>query len=52
LIVEDDERVRHILRRALTRINLACDEAASIEEAGELQTPANLIRAEASAGTE
>ena len=36
LIVEDDERLRHIVRRALTRINLACDEAGSIEEADEL----------------
>jgi DNA-binding response OmpR family regulator len=36
LIVEDDERLRHIVRRALTRINLACDEAGSLEEADEL----------------
>ncbi|HUR83255.1 MAG TPA: response regulator transcription factor [Thermoanaerobaculia bacterium] len=36
LIVEDDERLRHIVRRALTRLNLACDEAGSIEEADEL----------------
>ena len=36
LIVEDDERLRHIVRRALTRLNLACDEASSLEEADEL----------------
>lgn len=36
LIVEDDSRLRHIVARALGRLNLACDEAASIEEAGEL----------------
>jgi DNA-binding response OmpR family regulator len=36
LIVEDDERLRNIVRRALTRINLACDEAGAIEEAEEL----------------
>ncbi|MEO8378068.1 MAG: response regulator transcription factor [Acidobacteriota bacterium] len=36
LIVEDDERLRHIVLRTLTRINLACDEAGSIEEAEEL----------------
>ena len=36
LIVEDDERLRHIVRRALTRLNLACDEAGSIAEADEL----------------
>jgi len=36
LIVEDDERLRHIVSRALGRINLACDEASSIEEASEL----------------
>lgn len=36
LIVEDDERLRNIVRRALTRINLACDEAGAIEEAQEL----------------
>src|SRR6185503_8469921 len=36
LFVEDDERLRHIVARALGRLNLACDEAASIEEAGEL----------------
>lgn len=38
LIVEDDERLRNIVRRALERINLACDEAGSIEEADELLT--------------
>jgi two-component system copper resistance phosphate regulon response regulator CusR len=36
LIVEDDERLRQIVRRTLTRMNLACDEAGSIEEADEL----------------
>ncbi|HET8772628.1 MAG TPA: response regulator, partial [Thermoanaerobaculia bacterium] len=36
LIVEDDERLRHIVRRSLTRLNLACDDAASLEEASEL----------------
>ncbi|HEX8169419.1 MAG TPA: response regulator transcription factor [Thermoanaerobaculia bacterium] len=36
LIVEDDERLRHIVRRALTRIHLACDEASSLAEADEL----------------
>jgi len=36
LIVEDDERLRQIVRRTLTRLNLACDEAGSIEEADEL----------------
>ena len=36
LIVEDDERLRNIVRRTLDRINLACDEAGSIEEADEL----------------
>jgi DNA-binding response OmpR family regulator len=36
LIVEDDERLRNIVRRALTRINLACDETGAIEEAEEL----------------
>jgi len=36
LIVEDDERLRHIVVRALTRLNLACDDASSLEEAGEL----------------
>lgn len=34
LLVEDDARLRTILTRAMTRIGLACDEAASIEEAG------------------
>jgi len=36
LIVEDDERLRQIVRRTLTRLNLACDEAGSLEEADEL----------------
>jgi len=36
LIVEDDERLRQIVRRTLTRMNLACDEAGSIAEADEL----------------
>jgi two-component system copper resistance phosphate regulon response regulator CusR len=36
LILEDDERLRTIVRRALTRINVACDEAGSLEEADEL----------------
>jgi len=36
LIVEDDERLRNIVRRTLDRLNLACDEAGSIEEADEL----------------
>lgn len=36
LIVEDDDRLRTIVHRALTRINVACDEAGSIEEADEL----------------
>jgi DNA-binding response OmpR family regulator len=36
LIVEDDERLRNIVRRSLTRLNLACDEAGSLEEADEL----------------
>src|SRR5690349_15748469 len=36
LIVEDDERLRHIVVRALGRLNLACDDAASIEEADQL----------------
>jgi DNA-binding response OmpR family regulator len=36
LIVEDDERLRHIVRRSLTRLNLACDDAGSLEEASEL----------------
>lgn len=36
LIVEDDERLRQIVRRTLTRLNLACDEAGSIAEADEL----------------
>jgi DNA-binding response OmpR family regulator len=36
LIVEDDERLRHIVRRVLTRVNLACDEAGAIGEADEL----------------
>jgi DNA-binding response OmpR family regulator len=36
LIVEDDERLRQIVRRTLTRLNLACDEADSIETADEL----------------
>jgi DNA-binding response OmpR family regulator len=33
LLVEDDSRLRTILHRALARAGLACDEAASIEEA-------------------
>lgn len=36
LIVEDDERLRSIVRRSLTRLHLACDDAGSIEEAAEL----------------
>lgn len=36
LIVEDDERLRQIVRRTLTRLNLACDEAGSIEDADAL----------------
>jgi two-component system copper resistance phosphate regulon response regulator CusR len=36
LIVEDDERLRHIVHRSLTRLHLACDDAASLEEASEL----------------
>ncbi len=36
LIVEDDERLRHIVVRALTRLNLACDDAGALEEASEL----------------
>jgi two-component system copper resistance phosphate regulon response regulator CusR len=36
LIVEDDVRLRQIVQRTLTRLNLACDVAGSIEEADEL----------------
>ncbi|MEO8217070.1 MAG: response regulator transcription factor [Acidobacteriota bacterium] len=36
LILEDDERLRGSLSRALTRTGLACDEAATIAEAEEL----------------
>jgi len=36
LVLEDDERLRSIVVRALTRIGLACDEASSIAEADEL----------------
>ncbi|MEP6993688.1 MAG: response regulator transcription factor [Acidobacteriota bacterium] len=36
LILEDDERLRSIVVRALTRAGLACDEASSIAEADEL----------------
>ena len=36
LIVEDDERLRQIVRRTLTRLNLACDEADSLADADEL----------------
>jgi DNA-binding response OmpR family regulator len=36
LILEDDERLRSIVVRALTRTGLACDEASSIAEADEL----------------
>ena len=36
LILEDDERLRSIVVRALTRTGLACDEASTIAEADEL----------------
>ena len=36
LILEDDERLRSIVVRTLTRAGLACDEASSIAEAEEL----------------
>jgi two-component system copper resistance phosphate regulon response regulator CusR len=36
LVLEDDERLRSIVVRALTRTGLACDEASSIAEADEL----------------
>jgi DNA-binding response OmpR family regulator len=36
LILEDDERLRSLVVRTLTRAGLACDEAARIEEAEEL----------------
>ncbi len=36
LVLEDDERLRSIVVRTLTRSGLACDEAASISEADEL----------------
>src|SRR5260370_21766027 len=36
LIVEDDERLRSLVLRTLTRAGLACDEAAQISEAEEL----------------
>src|SRR5713101_2964991 len=36
LIVEDDERLRSLVLRTLTRAGLACDEAARISEAEEL----------------
>ena len=38
LVLEDDERLRSIVVRALTRTGLACDEASSIGEADELLT--------------
>ena len=36
LILEDDERLRSLVVRTLTRAGLACDEARSIDEAEEL----------------
>jgi len=36
LIVEDDQRLRSLVIRTLTRAGLACDEAARVEEADEL----------------
>jgi two-component system OmpR family response regulator len=36
LILEDDERLRSLVVRTLTRTGLACDEASRIEEADEL----------------
>ena len=36
LILEDDERLRSLVVRTLSRAGLACDEARSIEEAGDL----------------
>jgi DNA-binding response OmpR family regulator len=36
LVLEDDERLRSLVTRALTRTGLACDEASSVEEAEEL----------------
>jgi two-component system, OmpR family, copper resistance phosphate regulon response regulator CusR len=36
LVLEDDARLRSLVVRTLTRTGLACDEAASIEEADEL----------------
>lgn len=36
LVLEDDERLRSIVVRALNRTGLACDEASSIAEADEL----------------
>ena len=36
LVLEDDERLRSIVVRALTRVGLACDEASTIAEADEL----------------
>jgi two-component system OmpR family response regulator len=36
LILEDDERLRSLVGRSLTRSGLACDEASRIEEADEL----------------
>jgi two-component system OmpR family response regulator len=36
LILEDDERLRSLVVRTLTRAGLACDEASRIEEAEEL----------------
>jgi DNA-binding response OmpR family regulator len=36
LVLEDDERLRSIVVRALTRVGLACDEVSTIAEADEL----------------
>lgn len=36
LILEDDPRLRSLVRRTMARVGLACDEAASIEAAEEL----------------
>ncbi len=36
LVLEDDQRLRSLVVRTLTRVGLACDEAARIEEAEEL----------------
>ena len=36
LVLEDDARLRSLVVRTLTRVGLACDEAAKVEEAEEL----------------